>query len=560
MNKLFTKIAAACVGIAMAVGAGVTLYKNGGYKKANAADVSVYVLDGTDTTYPEGQSSTYGAYDSLSTMEQDDITWKVQGNTTTNPWRIGGKKSNGLSSAADRVVYSNEPITSDNISKVVFTSGSPSGTEITLNSFSLVVSDEANGGGTVIDTIAGEYAANDTTTFLRPNGHDWSDAYFSFVFNMVNNTTTQKYITIVSIEFFKDVELVAPDTVTISGNSGVTVGSTLSLTATATKNSSSAGVNQNVTWSSLDESKAVVNNSGVVTGVSNGEVTIKAASEDNPETVFATKVITVSGGKTSDVLYSFDSTGFPTTYGNNYVTSGNVYLHINQTSQPNGKTYIQMQASVGLIENKTKLPSKITIIELTINEESNGAGYLVYVSENGSDYSTIDATTFGTNKIQYSVTSGNNYYFKIVAGTGTLRLDKVTVGLNNSGEVAMRGLADSLNSLLDGYCVGAEATGINASRWENVKNTYDSASEAARNALAAVEGETFFSVDKILQRYDYCITNYGFTDFLGRSGAGSRMINDTFKTNSSLTIIVVVSVLSISALGFLFLLKKKKEN
>ena len=46
------------------------------------ADEVVYTLDGTST----GGSSGYAAE---SDITQSGISWKVMGNTTMNPWRIG---------------------------------------------------------------------------------------------------------------------------------------------------------------------------------------------------------------------------------------------------------------------------------------------------------------------------------------------------------------------------------------------------------------------------------------------------------------------------------------
>ena len=71
-----------------------------------AAAGTAYVLDGTVT----GGSNVYAEE---SDITQDSVTWKVMGNTTTNPWRIGGKNLTNV----ERPVYSTAPI-SENISKI----------------------------------------------------------------------------------------------------------------------------------------------------------------------------------------------------------------------------------------------------------------------------------------------------------------------------------------------------------------------------------------------------------------------------------------------------------
>ena len=78
----------------------------------------------------------------------------------------------------------------------------------------------------------------------------------------------------------------ASDTIVISGDDTVEVGSTITLTATTTP----AG--QTVTWSSLDADNATVTDGGVVTGVAEGTATIKATLASDP-TVTATKTISV---------------------------------------------------------------------------------------------------------------------------------------------------------------------------------------------------------------------------------------------------------------------------
>ena len=78
----------------------------------------------------------------------------------------------------------------------------------------------------------------------------------------------------------------ASDTIVISGDDSVEVGSTITLTATT----SPAG--QTVTWSSLDTDNATVTSAGVVTGVAEGTATIKATLASDTSVV-ATKTIIV---------------------------------------------------------------------------------------------------------------------------------------------------------------------------------------------------------------------------------------------------------------------------
>jgi len=78
----------------------------------------------------------------------------------------------------------------------------------------------------------------------------------------------------------------ASDTIVISGDDSVEVGSTITLTATT------APAGQTVTWSSLDTDNATVTSAGVVTGVAEGTATIKATLASDASVV-ATKTIIV---------------------------------------------------------------------------------------------------------------------------------------------------------------------------------------------------------------------------------------------------------------------------
>ena len=74
-----------------------------------AAEEVYYTLDGTQTGGSNG-------YATESEITQGTITWMVMGNTTMNPWRMGGKSLTNV----DRPLYSTSTIDKD-ITKVVVT-------------------------------------------------------------------------------------------------------------------------------------------------------------------------------------------------------------------------------------------------------------------------------------------------------------------------------------------------------------------------------------------------------------------------------------------------------
>ena len=152
----------------------------------------VYTLDGTTT----GGTNEYAE---ASDITQSSKAWKVTGNTTISPWRIGGKKI----SEVDRPIYTTFTFT-DNISKVTVETGSS--TLDNVHSITLIVSSSQNGAGTVTSSIAQTSSLTSTTlTFERPAGKDWSGKYFSIVFNVSKSANSNAYVEFKNAKFYKEV-------------------------------------------------------------------------------------------------------------------------------------------------------------------------------------------------------------------------------------------------------------------------------------------------------------------------------------------------------------------
>ena len=283
MNKLFNKIAAGVVGLAMAVGVGVAI---GSQSKAEArsvkaADVLAYTLDGTIT----GGNNNYA---NASSITQSGVAWSVYGNTTENPWRIGGKSITKTS----RKVQSSAAVSSQNISKVVLEVGTAN--SVTVNSLTLMVGTAS--GGSQTSTVTGTFAANSTITFSRPSGKDWTSKFFTFDFNLTISSTSNKYVQFKNAKFYYEsggsvVNVtgvsVAPTTATIK------VGKTVALTPTV---SPSNATDKSVSWTSSDATVATVNSEGTVTGVAAGSATITCTTTDGGKT--ATCGVTVQAIET----------------------------------------------------------------------------------------------------------------------------------------------------------------------------------------------------------------------------------------------------------------------
>jgi len=153
------------------------------------ADELYYTLDGTQT----GGNNGYAAE---SEITQNNMTWGVIGNTTLDPWRIGGKSLTN----ENREAYSKTPMGSA-ISKVELTVGAAS--SITVNSLKLTVASDA-AFENKIDEVTATFAANSTITFTPTTGTEWATgAYYKFIFNVTVSGSSNKFVEFSSATFFK---------------------------------------------------------------------------------------------------------------------------------------------------------------------------------------------------------------------------------------------------------------------------------------------------------------------------------------------------------------------
>jgi len=154
----------------------------------NSADTEsvVYTLDGTTTGGSNG-------YADESEITQNNISWKVMGNTTMNPWRIGGKSLTSV----DRTVYSTTAL-NKNISKIDITHGTAA--NVTVNSMTVIVSKNSDFSNPV-STLTPTFAASSTVTVNRPDGADWSNCYYKIVYNITISDTSNKFIQFTKAEF-----------------------------------------------------------------------------------------------------------------------------------------------------------------------------------------------------------------------------------------------------------------------------------------------------------------------------------------------------------------------
>lgn len=284
----------------MAVGIGTAIVASGrGATSVLAEELLYYTLSGSTTGGSNG-------YATDSEIEEGDYTWNATGNTTVDPWRIGGKNLKNV----DRHIWSLNDLGTTNITKVVVTLGTSNLTSV--NSLSLIVSSGAKGAGTVTSSLSDNtVAADDVVTFERPAQADWSSKYFDLVFN-VSAGSSNSYIQFKKAEFYYDNGAVAAKSISVDSPVEINYSSNVkTATLTATKNNGAVGT---VTWSIVEGTSVTLPNpatgdSIVVTAVGAGSTTIRATCSDceNPVDVVVNSVQIEHAGTLADPFTAKDA-------------------------------------------------------------------------------------------------------------------------------------------------------------------------------------------------------------------------------------------------------------
>ena len=154
----------------------------------------LYKLDGTQVQ-TDNDAHDGSNYAKSLAVTQNGVTWDVFGNTTINPWRIGGKSITNQ----DRQILSKGVVTTSAVATVKVSLGN-----INIGSFnSLKLAVGAAEGSNSIDeiTVTTGLTANSDVVFTVPEGHSWANAYFTFTFNVTESGSSNKYVQVSAITF-----------------------------------------------------------------------------------------------------------------------------------------------------------------------------------------------------------------------------------------------------------------------------------------------------------------------------------------------------------------------
>lgn len=144
------------------------------------------VLYTLDATTLKGSNNSYAGNCDI---ESNGITWNVTGNTTLNPWRIGGQ----LLKNVDRAVYTKTAF-SKALTSIDVTFGTAS--SITVNSCKIVYSTSDDFSNS--KEVVGKFKASSTVKFEADYP---ANCYYKLILNVTVSSTSNKYVQLSKIEF-----------------------------------------------------------------------------------------------------------------------------------------------------------------------------------------------------------------------------------------------------------------------------------------------------------------------------------------------------------------------
>lgn len=139
---------------------------------AEATPEVLYTLDTYDASAKGSNNSYTGSCD----IVYNGITWNLTGNSTINPWRVGGKNITNT----DRTVYTKTAYASE-LTEIKLTVGDKSNANVTVNSLKLVYSTNQDFSGA--NEISAAYNGASTISFKPASGSFPKNCYYKFVFN-----------------------------------------------------------------------------------------------------------------------------------------------------------------------------------------------------------------------------------------------------------------------------------------------------------------------------------------------------------------------------------------
>ena len=198
-------------------------------------------------------------------------------------------------------------------------------------------------------------------------------------------------------------------------------------------------------------------------------------------------------------------------------------------------------------------------------ETLDETGSFVFEKVSDSNWSIVSQMSGTRNTMRYN---SNSSLFSCYAASNTMA--DVTVYVFVSYEVEAANFADYFLEQTDGYCSESLSSSVKSDLLAKYNALTDVSEKGAKQlftsaAIVRGKGQSYSnSISEALSRYVNMIEEGRETNFLGLSDSvlnkSSMIISEQYSTNNVAIIITVISVLSLTALGGFFFIKKRKEQ
>lgn len=585
--KLFKKIALVTVGATMAIGVGMSLGIQN-FAETKAASVVYYTADYSKASAITAGSITTGYADEDTVTLSDGAIakeWKNYG-ANANSYAVAGTRFGGKNAGLLTSAVTNAPagITTgaawyamyiagtaqfgQEVTKIEVTSLGTFGTASFVIGKKMFLQVSANADFSSSAEYEVVMAANTTMTFTATTS--WaSTSYYRIVMERNSTSSTNSGLILSNIKFYAEMSSVDVTSVTITDptSTSLSVGDSVELAATVAP---SDATDKSLTWGSDNAGVVEVDQNGKVTALSAGSARITATSVQSPSVSDYVDFTVTSSASVYDHTITAAGFGMLGTYvDGNYASNGIVYYSYQVMKSTNTATLNALQFRgnpSGYLYNKSSFPNDIKSITIKLSSGNTADTYALYVGTTANPSS--DVTVTGTadaeisSIITFDVSSLGNYrYFKFLrtSTTGTVYADAIVVEMVETDVEAARTYASSFLTGLDAEC---QAGSVSSATWATLGNNYALLSDAAKLAFTS-ESSTVpaTKIQRALERYVYIANKYGYSNFMNIPLASSpKTLNgNLFSSNATLSI-ALIAIASLTFVGAIWQLKKKKES
>ncbi|MCQ2793162.1 MAG: hypothetical protein MJ221_01890 [Bacilli bacterium] len=580
MNKLFTKIVGLCLGLTMAVGVGLVV----GLECNDNTPIGINAAAGDTVSFSYTTSSskklstTYGnntlVDDNISGLSVSCVTAKLSGNgAIQNTYNndFGGQQMTTNANRDTTVSFTfGYPWAGDHETYGKYTQiNSVKFTGVAGSSTSYKVTCTIDGVAATGDNT-GFSATKTTTTFTPASGH-----------NCGGIVLTIEYVSGSKGWYFDKLEINSEVPASSKTLDHISVGGSMSKTDYNTAESwdpsgltvtahyddeSTLDVTNGAEWEFDPSAPAVGVTSVTATATYEGKT-----ADSDPQTVTVTEYV-------ADLYEKIISA--PSDWSGEYLL---VYEPSASTARVwTGVDAVSCYVETSIVDSQIAKP--LGSVSLTIASMTGGYSIKINGGDNNGKYICGKS---GSNTIQYGETAvantiafvggkvnieSNSTYFCYNSASGNDRFryyKSTTTGATYILPSAYKkvepytisSFVTDWNTATNAACSNPDADNTTAitNAWGGIKANYLKLSEADQATVAAGGDPTPAS---LIERYDHIVERYGLENFMNRSVTPSPRINlfDTMNDNGSIAIIVIVSLLSVTAIGGYFFIRRRKEN